>query len=134
MASKDKLDDIPKEAASKSQSELNTENQTGDELPPYDPVKPPPRYSNPLSKPSGWRESIPANAESQSHAESCGMPASVVQGVLAPPQSRQSNQKTTRYDETVQFPQQRHSSSKWNVQGVPLGSFGNPFRRSSRKG
>jgi hypothetical protein len=105
--------------------------------PQYEGTGPPPRYSNPLSRTGNISsQPKPTNAPSQSHAGSCGQPASVVQGVLGPAPTKEIQKSSRKFwlppEQTANTPT-NSTNYRWNVQGTTLSDFGNPFRKSKRK-
>jgi hypothetical protein len=122
----------------KKQADGNKALDIDVELPPqYEGTGLPPRYSNPLSRTGNISsQSKPANAPSQSHAGSCGQPASVVQGVLGPAPTKERQKSSRKFwlppEQTANTPTDS-TNYRWNVQGTTLSDFGNPFRKSKRK-
>lgn len=80
-------------------------------------------------------------SQSTGHEGSCGMPASMVMGVLGGAATPSlTGSKTSSHQHSLGkegnaggrlSPDARNSTSgRWNVQGTTLSDFGNPFRRS----
>ena len=117
-------------------------------LPDYESSEPPPSYSRACGTDVAQGSSTQRNRspQAQSNAGSCGVPLSMIQGVLGTSNNTSAAKNNTNKRESRHSSQQEPfrswtspkyhhsgSSARWNAYGAPITNFGNPFRRSGRK-
>lgn len=132
-----KKEDVDHEAAPELTRRPST---TSTILPAYKPSDEPPPYkpesvSSSAPLPRSLRSPKPT---STGHEDSCGMPASMVMGVMGgSPGTSSKDRRGSRSLKFFESPANGLAANardrtfgRWNVQGTSLSDFGNPFRRS----